>query len=237
MMRGTSAEMRARLAWGAIAAQVLFTLGWLALGVIEGHGYSAISDDISDLSSLTAHAAGIMRVVCGVSGALTIAFAIWALRPALAIPGRPTPISAWLVAASLPALDNLSDAFFRLDCRAADAACPASVAAASWHGTMHVVVGTVAGLATIAAPFALSFRMRKIEAWRDLARPALVFGGVVVLGVLAYSALEGSGGGWTQRLLAVIVCSGIVVLAVRVLRLARAEAVAPERPSSAVDAT
>jgi hypothetical protein len=237
-MRGTSAEMRARLAWGAIAAQVLFTLGWLALGVIEGHGYSAISDDISDLSSLTAHAAGIMRVVCGVSGALTIAFAIWALRPALAIPGRRTPISAWLVAASLPALDNLSDAFFRLDCRAADAGCPASVAAASWHGTMHVVVGTVAGLATIAAPFALSFRMRKIEAWRDLARPALVLGGVVVLGVLAYSALEGSGGGgWTQRLLAVIVCSGIVVLAVRVLRLARAEAVAPELPSSAVDAT
>jgi len=218
--------MRVRLAWGAIAAQVLFTLGWLILGVTEGYGYSAISDDISDLSSLTAHAAGVFLVVCGVSGALTIAFAIWALRPALAISGRRTPISAWLVAASLPALDSLSDAFFRLDCRAADAGCTASVASASWHGTVHVIAGTVAGLATIAAPFALSYRMRRLEDWRDLARPALVFGGVVVVGVLAYGALQASGGGgWTQRLLAVTVCSGILVLAVRVLRLARVASV------------
>jgi hypothetical protein len=40
-------------------------------------------------------------------------------------------------------LDNLSDAFFRLDCQAADPACTPAAAASSWHGKVHLVVGLV----------------------------------------------------------------------------------------------
>jgi hypothetical protein len=209
------------LSWAAIAGQVLFVLGWLVVGALERHGYSPGRHDISDLGALTAHHAVPDLFTLGVAGALTIAFALWALRPALAVPGRRGAIGAWLLALSLPGLDNLSDAFFRLDCRAADAGCTAAQAAASWHGTVHVVVATVAGVATIAAPFALAHRFRLLEGWRDLARPARVFGVVVVLGVLAYVALENtSAQGWAQRALAMWVVSGIVLLAWRVGTLA-----------------
>src|SRR5436190_8947273 len=148
------------LAFGAIAAQVLFVGGWLIGGAIEGHGYSAGRDDISDLTALTAHYATFNRATLLVSGLLTAAFALWSLRPSLTVPGRGVPVSALLVAVSLPALDNLSDAFLRLDCRVADAGCSSSVAASSWHGTVHVVAFVVAAIPTLIAPFALSHRMR-----------------------------------------------------------------------------
>jgi Protein of unknown function (DUF998) len=217
-----AATMRVvRLAEGAIVAQVLFVVGWVVIGALEGRGYSPGRHDISDLSALTARYPWVILAVEGVAGVLTIAFAIGALRPAMFVPGFRAPIGPWLVALSLPGLDNLSDLFFRLDCRAADAGCTASRAAASWHGTTHVVMATVAGVATLIAPFALAHRMRLLDAWRDLARPAQVFGAISIVGVLAYTALENkAGAGWAQRALAIWVPAGIVVLAARVRRLA-----------------
>src|SRR6185295_1007568 len=103
-----------------------------------------------------------MLAIEGVSGVLTMAFAVGALRPALGIAG-------WLVAVSLPALDNLGDVFFRLDCRAADAGCSASQATASWHGKMHIAVFLIAAIPTLIAPFVLSRRMAAVDGWRDLA--------------------------------------------------------------------
>jgi hypothetical protein len=83
------------------------------------------------------------------------------------------------------------------------------------------VVASIAGVATIVAPFALAHRMRLVEGWRDLARPARIFGVVTVAGVVAYSALESTSvGGLAQRALAIWVPAGIVVLAVRMRRLA-----------------
>jgi hypothetical protein len=209
------------LAWGAIAGQALFIGGWLVVGAIEGRGYSFARDDISDLSALTARYPWADLATVGISGVLTIAFAVWALRPALTLSGRRSPVGAWLVALSLPGLDNLGDVFFRLDCRAADAGCSVSRATASWHGTAHVVVASIAGVATIVAPFALARRMRLVDGWRDLARPTRIFGVITVAGVLAYAALDSTSvGGLAQRALAVWVPLGIVALAVRVRRLA-----------------
>ncbi len=206
-----------RLAWGAIAAQLTFITGWLVAGAIEGHGYSVSGDDISDLGALTAHHPTIVLVSFGVSGALTIAFGLGVLRPALGVGGV-------LVALSLPGLDNLSDAFFRLDCRAADSGCSASDAAASWHGKLHVAVALIAALATIAAPFVLSREMRRVGGWQLLAGPAVAFGFVVVLGAIAnVVSIDSSVQGLAQRVLAVIVPLGIVALAVRVLQLNAAE--------------
>jgi hypothetical protein len=94
-----------RLAWGAIAAQALFVGGWLVYGAIEGHGYSFGRHDISDLGALTAHHVWLNLPTLGISGALTVLFAIFALRPALMQADLKQPVSAWLVALSLPALD------------------------------------------------------------------------------------------------------------------------------------
>jgi hypothetical protein len=73
-----------RAAWlavAAVAAQVLFVAGWLVGGAIEGHGYAPGRHDISDLGALTAHHAWLSQVTGGTAGALTIAFALFALRP------------------------------------------------------------------------------------------------------------------------------------------------------------
>ncbi len=209
------------LAIAAIAGQLLFVGGWLIGGALEGHGYAAGRHDISDLTALTAHHATFNRGTLLVSGLLTAAFALWALRPSLTVPGRGPAVSAVLVAVSLPALDNLSDAFFRLDCRAADVGCTSSVAASSWHGTIHVVVFLVVAIPTLVAPFALSRRMRAVEGWSDLARPARVFGMGLVVVFIATAASQGSSAqGWTQRFAATLAAFGVTVLAVRVLRLA-----------------
>src|SRR5213083_430800 len=59
------------LAWGGIAGQIVFVGGWLVLGAIEGHGFSAGRHDISDLGALTAHHATASRITEGIAGAVT----------------------------------------------------------------------------------------------------------------------------------------------------------------------
>jgi hypothetical protein len=209
------------LSWGAIAGVVLFNLGWLLAGALQTGGYSAASDDVSDLGALTAQWPLVMLTTQAVAGALTVAFALFALRPALAVPGRGTALGAWLLAASLMGLDNLSDTFFRLDCRAADPGCTAAAAASSWHGKVHLAAGLISAIATIALPFVLAARMRRLPGWRDLARPTALFGVLLVSVLVAYAALERrQGGGYLQRAAIVLFSVGVVALALRVKTLA-----------------
>lgn len=209
------------LAWGGIAAQVLFVLGILVLGAVEGRGYSAGRHDISDLGALTARHPDAMRAVEGTAGVLTVAFAIGALRPTLSVDGGGEPVGAWLVALSLLATDELGDVFFRLDCRAADAGCSMARATTSASGKAHVAVFVLAAIASIAAPFALAHRMEALRAWRTCARPTRVFGAGFVVGLAVALLASGTGlQGWTQRALILYSCSGLVLLAAAVLRRA-----------------
>jgi len=205
-------RLRTPLALAAIAAQVLFVGGVLVLGAVEGGGYSTGRHDISDLAALTADHATLARLVLGLSGAATIAFGL-SLLPVF---GRP----AWLVALSLPALDNTTDVFFRLDCRAADRGCDMAAATDSWHGTLHVVSFVLAAIVTVAAPFVLSRAMRRSAGWADLAGPTRTFG-IVVVAVLAVTAATSGTAlqGWSQRVAIVVVSAGVVALAARVIRL------------------
>jgi hypothetical protein len=213
-------DVRRTLAAAVIAAQLLFIGGWLVLGSVEGHGYSAARHDISDLGALTAHHATASRLTEGIAGFVTVAFALLALRPSLRSAGRAGGAGAWLVALSLPGLDSLSDAFFRLDCRAADAGCTAGDAFASWHGKAHLISFAISALATVAAPFVLSRAMRRVDGWRDLAGPARAFGILTILLLAASGATTGTAvQGWTQRVAAVIVTSSAALLGLRVLRL------------------
>jgi hypothetical membrane protein len=223
-MDDTATRSRRRatwLAWGAIGGVAVFNLGWLLAGAVQGGGYSVASHDISDLGALTARSPWVMLTAGGIAGTLTILFALFALRPALAVPGRGTALGAWLLAASLIGLDNLSDVLFRLDCRAADPGCTMAAAASSWHGRVHLAVGLLSGIAMIAAPFVLAARMRQADGWRDLARPTILAGSLLVAVLAAYVALEGrTGGGYLQRAAIVLVSVGVVTLALRVRSLA-----------------
>jgi hypothetical protein len=206
-----------------IAGQALFWVTWLVAGPIEGDGYSGTRHDISDLSALTAQHAGLVRLSTGTAGALTVAFALFALRPSVDVPGRKSAFGAWLVAFSLPGLDDLSDAFFRLDCRQVDVGCTTADATASWHGKVHVAVFIVAALATVVAPFALARRMRHIDGWRDVARPAWLFGwATIAMLALALVTTGTSVMGSTQRIAATVIPLGVVGLALRVDRLSAA---------------
>ena len=203
---------RAQIARVAVLAQLVFVGGWLVIGALEGHGYLPMRHDISDLAALTAHYATPDRITLAVSGSLTIAFAL-ALRHHLGD-------AALILALALPALDNLTDTFFRLDCRAADAGCGFSDATASWHGKAHVAWFVVAAIFTVAAPFVLSRAMRRREAWVTLARPTRLFGFVTVAVLLATGATSGTAvGGLTQRIAATVVTGGVAVLAWRVARV------------------
>jgi hypothetical membrane protein len=208
------------VARAAIAGQLVFVGGWAILGLVEGHGYAPGRHDISDLGALTAHYATLDRLTLLVSGVATIAFAL-SLRAHL---GR----AAWLVGLSLPGLDNLSDVLFRVDCRAADAGCGVAEATASWHGKVHIAAFAVAAIATLIAPFVLARRMRRTQGWDDLARPTRYFGGLVVAAMAAILATSGTAlQGWSQRGAAVLVVSGVVLLAWRVVRL-ETEATRPD---------
>jgi hypothetical membrane protein len=215
---------RITVAAATTVGQLVFVGGWLVVGVLEGHGYSPARDDISDLAALTAHHATAFRLTLAVSGALTIAFGV-SLR-------RTFGGAAWLVALSLPALDNLTDVFFRLDCRAADAGCSFADATASWHGKLHVVCFVVAAIPTVVAPFALSRRMRRTPGWVGLARPTRRFGYVVIAALVVTVASSGTPvQGLTQRGTVLVVVSGIVALAWRVVQLADRRV--PSRPVTA----
>ena len=207
---------------GAVGGVVVFNVGRLLAGALQAGGYSVARHDVSDLGALTAQDPWVLLTAQGIAGALTVLFALFALRPALAVPGRGTAFGVWLVAASLMGLDNLSDAFFRLDCRAADRGCTTAAAVSSWHGTIHLVVGVISAIATIAVPFVLAARMRRADGWRDLARPTILFGSLFFAVLVGYAALEGkAGGGWLQRAAIVLLSAGVATLALRVCALAR----------------
>jgi len=205
--------IRRNLALAAIAGQIVFIVGWIVGGAIEGHGYSFARHDISDLGALTAHHAPLYFAICAIGGLATMAFALGALAPTLGLGGV-------LLALSLPSLDTASDTFMRLDCRAADHGCSMSDAASSWHGKAHIVFFIVAALFTIAAPFVLAARMRVVDGWRDFARPTRIFGIVFVVALLLTGATtDTSIGGLAQRVVIVYTCAGVCALAWRVRSL------------------
>jgi len=209
-----------RLSDAAILGQVIFTLGWLITGFLEPDGYSSVLHDSSDLASMTAHHAPLLLGAQAIGGALTIAFALGALRPAMAVPGRRS-IGPWLIAGSLIGSELVTELVFRLDCRAADLGCTPAVATASWHGKMHLIAGFPALFLTLAAPLVLARRMRVLEAWRDLARPTMVFGIAQFILPICYGVFYGSPvTGLLNRAPLFLASAGLVVLALRVRRLA-----------------
>jgi len=88
----------------------------------------------------------------------------------------------WL--AALSAIQGITDAVFRPDCRAADG-CTQAQAAASWHGQLHAAIGFASIVVLVLTPFVLARRFRRLPEWRDLAAPSVVVGAGLVAGLSA----------------------------------------------------
>jgi hypothetical protein len=205
---------RRALAVAAIAGQLTFTAGWVIGQAVQDDAYHPSRHDLSDLGALSADHPWVMltgQLICGVT---TIAFALGALRPALR-GSRAGGVGSWLLALSGLGLDNLSDAFFRLDCRSADP-CPAGQ---SWHSAIHTTVaGTV--LLLLVVPFVLAAAFRRVPGWRSLALPSFGVGVSLVALMIGYGVLAGGAGpGYLIRAVALLAAGWVIALAVRVLRL------------------
>lgn len=206
--------MRMALVRGAVVAQVLFAAVWLVGGLTEGQGYRSSAHGISDLGARTADHAGLVLAAQGVAGVLTIAFALFALGPALAAPGGRRPAGAWLVAASPLGLDNVWDVLFRLDCRAADPGCVQGLGSGSWQAAGHLAISFVGFPVMVITPSVLAAHFRANPAWQGWSGGALAFSPVMFIGVIAFIGLHGhAGAGYAERALAMAASAGVVLLA------------------------
>jgi hypothetical protein len=211
------ATRRGSARWGfvGVAAQVIFVAGWLTADFLQGARYSALRYDISEMAALGAPHAWLLLLAQGLAGAGTVAFALLGLRPSLMIAGQAGRSGPWLVAFSALGLDNLSDAFFRLDCRTVD-----GCSGTSWHAAIHNIVGIVTIFVLVIAPFVLARRLRRAPAWTGLAGPSVIVGALLVAALAATLLTHNAGfEGLFQRILALIAAAWVAALAVRLWSL------------------
>jgi hypothetical protein len=209
------ATLRRAAVWCAVLGLVVFHAGWVIVGALQGPGYSAARDAISELSALTARHAAIMLLVNGVTGALLMFFAVAGFGAALPRTSART-VSVAMLAFTPLGFDELSDAFFRLNCQARDG-CTEWQEIASWHGAVHAVVGIATIFVLMAAPFVVARTLRRLPEWSDLARPSVVLGVAIDLAVASAAVPHWGGGG--QRLAMIAASVWIVLLAMRVRRI------------------
>ncbi|OHV40565.1 MULTISPECIES: DUF998 domain-containing protein [Pseudofrankia] len=206
--------------WGAVglAAQLVFTVGWLLAGTWQGPRYDAVRDSISDETALTAPHAWLPITCQLLAGLGTIAFALFGLRPALTTAGRTARYAPWMLAGGAVAYLVI---FPRLPCRLADTACGVHQHLYSAGGlTDAIASGALIALLAV-APFPLWRRMREIPRWRRL-RPVML--GARVLGPILLIATAsqgpyapGSQEGLFERMLALTVAVWICALAASLL--------------------
>jgi hypothetical protein len=140
-------------------------------------------------------------------------------RPSLRVRNRTLALARWppfgsgLVA--LAGVFIFLTGFIRLDCREIDAGCGNS----SWHAQSHLALAALTALVLVLATFVVARALKLTQNWRDLWVPTLAFAiGTIVAGV-AGSAL---GRGLGSLLAALVWFTWVAVLAVRMLRRARA---------------
>lgn len=212
-----------RLAWAAIAAQILFVAGWAVAAALE-RGYSPVRMYVSELGRRGAAHPWIFDLSVVVWGAGFVALG-FALAPALrARPwGRVAP-GLFVLAG----IGTMLEAPLRLDCATSvDRGCAARRAAGllSWHHYGHEQVGGIVVVLLVLTPFALA----RAQWPGRLARLILLAGGggVALWAVVMLAGHgHGSAGLWQRLGLAVthawvLSCAGVLLLASRALPLRR----------------
>ncbi len=155
-------------AWGVVgvAAQVVFTAGWVIAETWQGPRYSPFADTISDLQARTAPHVW-FPIACFAIGALgTFGFAVFGLRPSLAGAGNIAAYSPWLLAICALAIGN---SFPLIPCRLSDPGCTANAQLLSPGGLTDAIVAGLAFLGLALSPFPLGRRIGALPSWRRLA--------------------------------------------------------------------
>jgi hypothetical protein len=207
-----------RWAAAGLAAQVIFTLGWLLADRWQGPGYSPIRYTISDETALRAPHAWFLITCQLLAGAGTIGFALFGLRPALAPAGPVARYAPWLLA--IGALAYLV-IWPRLPCRLADAGCTVHQHLASTGGlTDEIGSGLLIGV-LVMTPFPLWRRLRELPEWQR-ARPVMTAARLLGPALVIAAATQGPYApgpqeGLLERALALLTATWICTLAVILL--------------------
>jgi hypothetical protein len=191
----------------------LVLVPWALAAVVQPDEFSLVNHPSSDLGADTAAHAWISNQLgSNLPGVLLAVFGLglWQVLGS----SRAARAGSALVIAS--GVGVFLSGFFTLDCREIDARCENS----SWQAGVHVAVTAPALLTLAAAPFVLARGLRHESRWGDLAKPSLAVGVSALAGFAVGSAV---GEGLGQMLPIALWLSWIAVLAVRMLRLARAK--------------
>jgi len=209
-------DIRRLCALAGVIGPIGFTAGWLIAQAVAGPEYDPSRHALSELGAVGAPYAWVMLAGQAIGGVGTIAFALGALWPSVR-PSRTGAVGSWLLALSGLGLDNVSDVFFRLDCRTADG-CTDAQQTASWHGTVHGIVAITVLLLPV-VPLILAWAFRRLPDWRPFVWPSVAVG-VVQVALIGAAVSLGSraGSGYAARAGALVASAWVVALAVRTLR-------------------
>jgi Protein of unknown function (DUF998) len=216
--RGSPAKQVKRWAVMGLAAQVIFTLGWLLADRWQGANYSPIRYTISDETAHGAPHAWFLITAQLLAGAGTIGFALFGLRPALAPAGSTARYAPWMLAVGSVAYLVI---WPRLPCRLADAGCSVHQHLLS-AGGLTDAIGSGLLIAVLAmTPFPLWRRLRDLPEWQR-ARPIMIaarlLGPVLVIATAAQGLYApGAQEGILERVLALLTAIWIGTLAVILL--------------------
>ena len=216
--RGSPAKRIKRWAAAGLAAQVIFTLGWLLADRWQGPGYSPIRYTISDETALGAPHAWFLITCQLLAGAGTIGFALFGLRPALKPAGPVARYAPWMLATGALAYLVI---WPRLPCPLADAGCTVHQHLASTGGLTDAIgSGVLIGVLVI-TPFPLWRRLRELPQWQP-ARPIMIAARLLGPILLIATAVQGPYApgpqeGLLERALALLTAIWICTLAVILL--------------------
>jgi hypothetical protein len=206
-----------KLAWIALAGQVLFVVSWIVGGALQP-GYSHIEQGVSELGAHgAAHPwlanAGI--AVFGLSLA-AIGVAVFPLLPAR----RASRVALALFVGAAAAI--VSVALIRLDCPLSDQRCEDMWRAGqlSWHESGHLWASMIGQLLLAGTPFAIA-RALSPGPVAALAFAAGVTGVAIGLGTFLLYAIDDSPGGLIQRFGFLVVFTWVAILAAGVLHSTR----------------
>jgi Protein of unknown function (DUF998) len=212
--------------WGVVgvAAQVVFTAGWVIAETWQGPRYGPIQDTISDMQAATAPHAW-FPILCFAVGAIgTCCFAVFGLRPALAGAGARAAYAPWMLAIAALALGN---SFPLIPCRLSDPGCTANAQLLSPGGLTDAIVAGLAFLALACAPIPLWRRLSLLPSWRRL-KPVMLAARILgpalyVLLAISSSITSTPAVGLIERLLATTCVLWIGALAVNLIVVARGQ--------------
>jgi hypothetical protein len=158
-----------------LIAQASFMVGWLVSETWQGHRYSPVKHNISDLQAVTAPHAWFPITCFAIGGLGTFAFATFGLRPALRAAGTTAAYAPWLLALAALALGN---SFPQIPCRLADPGCSAHNQLHSPGGMTDAILSGAAFFVLVLTPFPLWRRLAVLPQWRKL-KPVMLAARIV----------------------------------------------------------